>query len=87
MEQDEITIYGTTADVSANGIFIRTAVPLLPGKNVDIQLDIGDSSTPIVAEGVVTRSSIEKGDRHSGIGIEFTEIKRGYKTLAAFTAF
>lgn len=84
LESERVTIYGPTADVALGGVFLRTAMPLSLGDEVEVALDIGRRAPTIRAQGVVTRSvGSRHGSRH-GVGVEFVRILNGGERLLRF---
>ena len=85
LERDDSTIYGTTADVGMGGLFLRTAIPLKPGKQFDVRLYVGGSAEPVLARGFVARSILARsGTMRYGVGVAFTSIERGGEELGNF---
>jgi hypothetical protein len=84
IERDDATVCATTADVGLGGLFLRTALPMPDGANVDVVLDLEGGLPSIVADGVVTRRiSNRRGVRH-GVGVEFVHIRGGRDALLTF---
>lgn len=88
LEGEELTLYGATADVGVGGLFLRTAIPVSMGSEVDVLLQVSreagasDSADAVAARGVITRAvSAHPGARH-GVGVEFLEIRRGGSALS-----
>lgn len=86
LEQDALTLYGTTADVGLGGLFLRSAVPIADGSTVEVMLNVAGATQPIVARGLVTRAvRAGRGARH-GIGVKFQKIMQGHDALTLFLA-
>ena len=84
LERDESALCATTADIGLGGLFLRTAVPMPHGTNVDVVLDLAADLPSVLATGVVTRTiGGRRGQRH-GIGVEFTRIHGGEETLQRY---
>jgi hypothetical protein len=84
LEQDTLTLYGTTADLGLGGLFLRSAVPMVDGSVVEIVLTVAGAGQPIVAHGLVTRAvRAGRGARH-GIGVKFQKIVQGSEALRSF---
>jgi hypothetical protein len=85
LERDDTTIYGTTADVGMGGLFLRTAIPLKPGKKFDVRLYVNGSSNPVLARGFIARSILARGGvGRYGVGVAFTSIEKGRDQLGYF---
>ena len=85
LERDDTTIYGTTADVGMGGLFLRTAIPLKPGKRFDVRLYMNGSSSPVIARGIIARSILARsGSVRYGVGVAFTSIEKGRELLGYF---
>ena len=84
LEQDALTLYGTTADLGLGGLFLRSAVPMADGSPVEVVLNVAGTGQPIVAHGLVTRAvRAGRGARH-GIGVRFEKIVQGHDALTSF---
>lgn len=84
LESERATVFGPTADVALGGVFLRTALPLSLGDQVDVALDVGRRVPTIRAQGVVTRLvAAKQGPRH-GVGVEFVKILNGGERLLRF---
>ena len=75
-----------TEDISAEGLFIRTANILEPGKEICVELSIPDSST-IVLCGVVTWAKRVPGNmfhlvKRGGMGVKTIRIEAGFESYA-----
>lgn len=82
IESDETTVHGLAADLGLGGLFLRTAVPLALGHQVDVIIAFGGGSQRVRGSGLVTRTvRAARGSRH-GVGIELTEIFEGADVLA-----
>jgi hypothetical protein len=81
LEHEGAAIYGPTADLGAGGLFLRTAVPLEHGQQVDVMLNITGASEPVVAHGVVTRRVRARHGRRHGLGVAFVDIVGGRENL------
>ncbi len=85
LERDDTTIYGTTADVGMGGLFLRTAIPLKPGKQFDVRLYVNGASSPVLARGFIARSILARGgSARYGVGVAFTSIEAGRDQLGYF---
>ena len=85
LERDDTTIYGTTADVGMGGLFLRTAIPLQPGKEFDVRLYVNGASSPVLARGFVARSILARsGSVRYGVGVAFPSIEKGREQLGYF---
>lgn len=86
LERDTLTVYGTTADLGLGGLFLRSAVPMTDGCEVEVVLDVAGANRPIVARGQVTRAvRAGRGARH-GIGVQFERFVQGRDALRSFLA-
>jgi hypothetical protein len=86
LESEQATVYGPTADLALGGVFLRTAVPLALGDEVEVALSIGRRGTvvPVRAQGIVTRAVRgTRGLRH-GVGVKFVRILNGGEKLLRF---
>ncbi len=86
LEGDDLTLYGPTADIGVGGLFLRTAVPVAQGLQVDILLRVSSEATAISARALVTRTvpvrtNARCGARY-GVGVEFMEFHKGEQTLS-----
>lgn len=84
LERDEVTLYGTTADVGLGGIFLRSAVPMGDAERVEIKLSVAGGNGPVMASGKVTRAVRAQRGRRHGIGVQFLEIVEGRESLLSF---
>lgn len=84
LESDQATAYGPTADLALGGVFLRTAVPLAQGDQVEVALSIGRKGIAVRAQGVVTRSVRAPQGRRHGVGVEFVRILYGGQRLLNF---
>jgi len=85
LERDDTTIYGTTTDVGIGGLFLRTAIPLKPGRQFDVRLYVNTASSPVLARGFIARSVLARGGAaHYGVGVAFTSIQEGREQLGYF---
>jgi hypothetical protein len=84
LESNEATAYGPTADLALGGVFLRTAVPLAQGDQVEVALSIGRKGIAVRAQGVVTRSVRARQGRRHGVGVEFVRILYGGQRLLNF---
>jgi hypothetical protein len=85
LERDDTTIYGTTADVGMGGLFLRTAIPLQPGKEFDVRLYVNGQASPVLARGFIARSILARGRSvRYGVGVAFTSIEKGRELLGYF---
>jgi uncharacterized protein (TIGR02266 family) len=83
LEHDEATVYGTTIDLGRGGLFLRTALPMTPGVEVRVTIEL-PGHQPVVAEGqIVHRVAPAQGDR-PGLGVRFDRLSSGDESLAAF---
>jgi hypothetical protein len=84
LESAQATVYGPTADVALGGVFLRTAVPLELGEQVEVALSIGRRGIAVRAQGIVTRAVRgTRGLRH-GVGVKFVRILNGGEKLLRF---
>jgi Tfp pilus assembly protein PilZ len=84
LESEQATAYGPTADLALGGVFLRTAVPLAQGDQVEVALSIGRKGIAVRAQGVVTRSVRARQGRRHGVGVEFVRILYGGQRLLNF---
>ena len=83
LEHEEATVYGTTIDLGRGGLFLRTALPMLPGSEVRVTLQL-PGCEPVYAEGEVVRVvTPHTGDR-PGLGVRFERLPRGEESLRSF---
>jgi uncharacterized protein (TIGR02266 family) len=83
LEHDQATVYGNTVDLGRGGLFLRTALPMDPGAEVRVTLQLPSQKT-VVAEGKVVRIvSPHRGDR-PGLGVRFDRLPDGEDSLHAF---
>jgi uncharacterized protein (TIGR02266 family) len=82
-EHEEATVYGTTIDLGRGGLFLRTALPMTPGVEVRVTLQL-PGHQPVIAEGqIVHRVAPAHGDR-PGLGVRFDKLASGDESLADF---
>jgi uncharacterized protein (TIGR02266 family) len=83
LEHEEATVFGTTIDLAQGGLFLRTALPMTPGVDVRVTLEL-PGHHPVVADGqVVRRVAPAQGDR-PGLGVRFDRLTCGDASLAEF---
>jgi uncharacterized protein (TIGR02266 family) len=83
LEHEEATVYGTTIDLGRGGLFLRTALPMVPGIPVRVTLELPGHDA-VIAEGhVVHRVAPAQGDR-PGLGVRFDRLACGDDSLATF---
>lgn len=88
IERESITLFGRVVDLGEGGLFLRTAVVLAPGTDVNVQLRSPGSGEAIRAHGTVAWVGYRsEGDsRTRGIGIAFDRIDEGEPELQALLA-
>lgn len=79
-EGDHITLYLQSQNVSAGGLFLRTATPLPPGTKARVSLRIEDEEIVAEAEVVWVAGS---GAAIPGMGVRLVEIQSGAEAFAA----
>lgn len=84
LESESATVFGPTADVALGGVFLRTAVPLSEGAQVQVALTLGQDAEPVRARGVVTRAVRARHGLRHGLGVEFVDILDGRDDLRRF---
>ena len=83
LEHEEATVYGTTIDLGRGGLFLRTALPMTPGVEVRVTIEL-PGHKPVIADGqVVHRIAPAHGDR-PGLGVRFDHLTSGDDSLSAF---
>jgi len=83
LEHEDATVFGTTIDLGQGGLFLRTALPMTPGVDVRVTLEL-PGHHPVVADGqVVRRVAPAQGDR-PGLGVRFDRLTCGDASLAEF---
>jgi uncharacterized protein (TIGR02266 family) len=83
LEHEQATIFGTTVDLGRGGLFLRTALPMLPGVAVRVTLRLPGSETVVADAKVVRRVDAHEGDR-PGLGVRFERLPEGEDSLRAF---
>lgn len=83
LEHEQATIFGTTVDLGQGGLFLRTALPMPPGKAVRITLCLPGSET-VVADGEVVRAVAPHDGDRPGLGVRFEQLPEGEDSLHAF---
>lgn len=65
-----------SANLSREGLFIQTCLPLEPGERVRLRLSLPEADAPFALDGVVkwTCRRDQQGDHPPGMGIEFTDV-------------
>lgn len=83
LEHEDATVFGTTIDLGQGGLFLRTALPMTPGVDVRVTLEL-PGHRPVIADGqVVRRVAPAQGDR-PGLGVRFDRLTDGDASLAEF---
>lgn len=83
LEREDATVFGTTIDLAQGGLFLRTALPMTPGVDVRVTLQL-PGHHPVVADGQVVRYvAPAQGDR-PGLGVRFDRLTSGDESLAEF---
>jgi len=82
IEGGDASIFGATADLGLGGVFLRTAVPLDCGQQVDVALSPPGQSSRVLARGIVTRSVRPTRGRRHGVGVEFLDVIDGRDLLS-----
>lgn len=80
LEHEAATVFGTTVDIGRGGLFLRTALPMQPGLDVQVTLKL-PGHAPVVADGQVVRR--ENGPR-PGLGVRFEQLREGDASLREF---
>ena len=85
IERDSVTLFGRVMDLGEGGLFLRTAVVLPPGTDVNVHLRPQTGGDTIRARGTVAWSGFRtEGElRTRGLGIAFDRIEAGGPELAA----
>jgi uncharacterized protein (TIGR02266 family) len=88
IERETVTLFGRVVDVGEGGLFLRTAVVLPPGTDVNVHLHPPGGAAPIRAHGTVAWVGVRaEGDsRTRGIGIAFDRIEEGAGALSALVS-
>lgn len=76
LEGDDVTIFGPTIDVGIGGLFLRTAIPVASGAQVDVTLKVS-GEPPLSARAVITRIVPARTGLRHGVAVEFLEIHQG----------
>lgn len=63
-----------TLDLSAHGVFVRTARPLPVGSRVQVSLRRGPQRNPLVLAAEVVRIGTPREGRAHGLGLRFTDV-------------
>ncbi len=63
-------------DISANGVFLNTAIPLPRGEKVEIEIDLGNDEKILLNGEVLAQSPEEAG---LGVSVIFSKIKEEEK--------
>ena len=83
LEHEEATVFGTTIDLGQGGLFLRTALPMTPGVDVRVTLELPGRHA-VTADGQVVRHvAPAQGDR-PGLGVRFARLISGDDSLAEF---
>jgi uncharacterized protein (TIGR02266 family) len=83
LEHDGATVFGTTIDLGQGGLFLRTALPMSPGADVRVTVELPGKAR-VVAEGrVVHRVAPAEGER-PGLGVRFLALQAGDDALDRF---
>jgi Tfp pilus assembly protein PilZ len=83
IERESVTLFGRVIDLGEGGLFLRTAVVLPPGTDVNVHLRPQNGGETIRAKGTVAWSGFRTdGDvRTRGLGIAFDRIEAGVPEL------
>lgn len=82
MEHDDATVFGTTVDLAEGGLFLRTALPMSPGSEVDVMLQLPGRVERVRGRGTIARRVSPEDDGRPGLGVEFVELNCGASELA-----
>ena len=83
--QDGATVFGNTVDLAAGGLFLRTALPLPPGTQVDVRLELPDMAEAVLASGLIVRHVRPSDGGRPGLGVRFEDVSQGAEELSSFT--
>ncbi|MBI2897075.1 MAG: PilZ domain-containing protein [Deltaproteobacteria bacterium] len=88
IERENVTLFGRVVDLGEGGLFLRTAVVLPPGTDVNVHLRPAGGGETIRARGTVAWVGFRNdGDgRTRGLGIAFDRIEEGEPQLHAILA-
>lgn len=71
------SVYSAEADVEGGQLFLRTAVPLGVGEQVEVSLCLRGRDAAVEARGVVTRIVDSVRGQRAAVGVELSEILDG----------
>jgi hypothetical protein len=83
LEHEDATVFGTTVDIGCGGLFLRTALPMVPGLDVRVTLRI-PGFPPVVADGQVVRRIGPQDGPRPGLGVRFERLREGDEALRDF---
>lgn len=77
-------MFGTTVDLAEGGLFLRTALPMAPGSQVELMLQLPGRVEQVAGRGMIARRVSPDDDGRPGLGVEFVELSQGAGALAHF---
>jgi len=83
VEHESATVFGTTVDIGRGGLFLRTALPMAPGLDVRVTLNL-PGRAPVVADGQVVRRIGPADGPRPGLGVRFDSLHEGDASLRDF---
>ena len=83
LEHEGATVFGTTVDIGRGGLFLRTALPMVPGAHVRVTLRLPGFSD-VVADGQVVRRIGPNDGPRPGVGVRFESLAQGDLCLYEF---
>lgn len=84
LEHEDATVFGNTVDLAEGGLFLRTALPMAPGSEVELMLQLPGRVEQVSGRGTIARRVSPKDDGRPGLGVEFVELSQGAIALARF---
>lgn len=73
LEGEDMTVYGRTVDLGRGGLFLRTAVPMPRGSEVDVRLQLPGRIDEVSARGTVVWAGNVEG--RMGVAVEFCDVE------------
>jgi uncharacterized protein (TIGR02266 family) len=83
LEHDGASVFGTTVDIGRGGLFLRTALPMVPGVHVRVTLRL-PGYADVIADGLVVRRIGPNDGPRPGVGVRFERLAQGDLSLHEF---
>jgi len=84
-ESERVTLYVQALNVSAGGLFVRTASPPTPGERFRMSFTDMDGAEVVATVEVVWRRE-DAGDHTPGMGVRIVSVESGHAAFERFVA-